>query len=689
MSEFILELYSEEIPPNLQINARNDLETKFKSSLIEENLKFGSLKAFSSPTRLTIFLKDFSEKIKIPSKEIRGPKVGVMEDVINNFLKAHNSSRKDLMEKQNDKGKFYYIKTKSKEVLTSEVLKKIVVNSIASIKWKKSMRWSDTDLLWGRPLRSILAVYNREILAFSYGHLRASDCTVIEKDLDTKAVKVKTVKDYQKLLLNNNIILNHEEREQKIIKKFESFYKVKNFKNLYDLKLLKEVTNIVEDPQVLLIDFDKKYLELPKEIIISTLQNHQRYFPIIDKKDDITNFFLVVTNKKDTNNLNKNGNKRVVEARLADAKFFWDKDKSKNLIKQIAKLKDVKFYEGLGSVYDKTQRLRKLSGMLADEFNLNKEKAEIAASISKSDLCSDLVNEYPDLQGLLGKYFALSQGFEEDVSNAVSDHYLPLGNNSMTSKKPISYIVAISDKIDTLVGFFGTNVKPTSSKDPFALRRTALGLIRVLVENKINIKLNDLIQYSIKIYDEQGIKLINQNTSKEINNFLLDRLKFFMKEKEIRADIVQAATNSFTLNDINLFYIKSKILNNYLSNQKGNDLISTFKRASNILENEIKNSNINLSNNIDVGLFKNEFEKNLFKKIQDIKKHFSSVINEENYLQTLDVLSEAKKTVYDFFDNVKVNDEDFNIKKNRLELIKMLCKTFNNFIEFSSIENKL
>ena len=240
-----------------------------------------------------------------------------------------------------------------------------------------------------------------------------------------------------------------------------------------------------------------------------------------------------------------------------------------------------------------------------------------------------------------------------------------------------------------MVGFFGTNVKPTSSKDPFALRRTALGLIRVLVENKINIKLNDLIQYSIKIYDEQGIKLINQNTSKEINNFLLDRLKFFMKEKEIRADIVQAATNSFTLNDINLFYIKSKILNNYLSNQKGNDLISTFKRASNILENEIKNSNINLSNNIDVGLFKNEFEKNLFKKIQDIKKHFSSVINEENYLQTLDVLSEAKKTVYDFFDNVKVNDEDFNIKKNRLELIKMLCKTFNNFIEFSSIENKL
>ena len=218
MSEFILELYSEEIPPNLQINARNDLQEKIKNSLIEENIKYGSLSAFSSPTRLTIFLKDFSDKIKIPSKEIRGPKVGVMEDIINNFLKAHGSSRKDLMEKQNEKGDFYYIKTKSKEVLSSEILKKIVVNSIASIRWKKSMRWSDTDLLWGRPLRSILAIYNKKILAFSYGHLKASDCTIIEKDLDTKIKKVTNFRDYQKLLLNNNIILDHEVREKKIIR---------------------------------------------------------------------------------------------------------------------------------------------------------------------------------------------------------------------------------------------------------------------------------------------------------------------------------------------------------------------------------------------------------------------------------------------------------------------------------------
>ena len=682
MSEFILELYSEEIPPNLQINARNDLETKIKSSLIEENLKFGSLKAFSSPTRLTIFLKDFSEKIKIPSKEIRGPKVGVMEDVINNFLKAHNSSRKDLMEKQNDKGKFYYIKTRSKETLTSEVLKKIVVNSIASIKWKKSMRWSDTDLLWGRPLRSILAIYNKKILTFSYGHLRASDSTIIEKDLDTKVIKVKTVKDYQKLLLKYNIILNHEEREQKIIKKFESFYKVKNFKNHYDIKLLKEVTNIVEDPQVLLIDFDKKYLELPKEIIISTLQNHQRYFPILDKKDEITNFFLVVTNKKDTNNLIKDGNKRVVEARLSDAKFFWDKDKSKNLIKQIVKLKNIKFYEKLGTLYDKTQRMRKLCGILADDFNINKEKSEIAASISKSDLSSDLVGEYPDLQGLMGKYFALSQGFDEDISNAVSDHYQPIGNNSQPPKKPISYTVAIADKIDTLIGFFLIDEKPTSSKDPFALRRSAIGLLRIIIENKLDLKLRNLISYNIKLFNEQGVKNINNNTENELLSFLKDRMRNILKDKNIKSDIIEASVSSYFNDNYFDLYKKNTLMNKYISKQEGKNAISSYKRAYNIVES----SKEDLLGRPDAVLFRKDEEKHLFDKLNEIRKSLTTNDKDKDYEKLLLSLSEIKVFTDKFFDNVIVNDENHDIKNNRLELLKMFCNTFNNFINFSKLE---
>ena len=682
MSEFILELYSEEIPPNLQINARNDLQEKIKSSLIEENLKFGSLNVFSSPTRLTLLLKDFSDKIKIPAKEVRGPKVGVIEDIVNNFLKAHESSRKDLMEKQNDKGNFYFIKTKTKEVLTSEILKKIVVNSIASIKWKKSMRWADTDLLWARPLRSILAIYNGKILTFSYGHLKANDWTLIDKDLDVKTKKVKNFKDYQNFLLSNNIMLDHKDREKKIIKKFENIYKVKNFKSQYDIKLLKEVTNIVEDPQVLLIDFNKKYLELPKEIIISTLQNHQRYFPIFNRKDEITNFFLVVANKKDTNNIIKDGNKRVVEARLADAKFFWDKDKSKNLIKQIAKLKDVQFYESLGSIYDKTQRLRKLSGMLADELNLNKEKAEIAASISKSDLCSDLVNEYPDLQGLMGKYFALSQGFEEDVSNAVSDHYLPIGINSETPKKPISYTVSITDKIDTLVGFFLINEKPTSSKDPFALRRSAIGLLRTIIDNKLNLKLRNFISYNIKLFEEQGVKKINENSENEILNFLKERMKNILKDKNIKNDIIEASISSYFGDNYFDLYKKNILMNKYINKEVGINAISSYKRAFNIVESTKEN----LLGKPDAVLFRKDEEKHLFEKLNEIRKSLTVIDQDKDYEKLLVSLSEIKIFTDKFFDNVIVNDDNNDIKNNRLELLKMFCNIFNNFINFSKLE---
>ena len=682
MSEFILELYSEEIPPNLQINARNDLQEKIKRFLAEENLKFGSLDAFSTPTRITILLKDFSDTIKTPSKEVRGPKIGVMEDVINNFIKAHEASRKDLLEKENDKGKFYYVKTKAKEVQTSEILKKIVLNSIASIKWKKSMRWAETDLLWGRPLRSIMAIYNSNTLAFTFGHLKANDFTLIEKDLDIKTKKVKNFRDYQKLLLSNNIILNQVERENKIIKKFENFFKIKNFKNQFDVKLLNEVTNIVEDPHVLLIDFDKKYLELPKEIIISTLQNHQRYFPIFDKKNEITNFFLVVANKKDTNNLIKDGNKRVVDARLSDAKFFWDKDKSKNLIKQIVKLKDIKFYAGLGTIYDKTQRLRKLSGMLADEFNINKEKAEIAASISKSDLCSDLVNEYPDLQGLMGKYFATSQGFEEDVSNAVSDHYLPLGNNSMSAKKPISYTVAITDKIDTLVGFFLINEKPTSSKDPFALRRSAIGLLRTIIDNKLNLKLRNLISYNIKLFEEQGVKKINENSENEILNFLKERMKNILKDKNIKNDIIEASVSSYFNDNYFDLYKKNTLMNKFINKEAGKNAISSYKRAFNIIENTKEN----LSGRPDSVLFRKDEEKHLFEKLNEIRKSLTVKEEEKDYEKLLLSFSEIKIFTDKFFDNVIVNDDNNDIKNNRLELLKMFCNTFNNFINFSKLE---
>ena len=682
MSEFLLELYSEEIPPQLQINAREELKENFEKLLKEEKLEYKKINVYSSPTRLVAVIKDIPKKIKIPSKEIKGPKVGVFDDILNSFIRAHDSSRREVFEKENEKGKFYFIKTKPREVLAKELLIKITLNSIALLKWKKSMKWSDNNLLWGRPLRSILAVYNNEHLLFNYGHLKSKDSTYIEKNLILRLKKIKKFSEYQILLKKNNIILDQEERKLIIISKFKKICENKNFVENFNLKLLEEVINIVEDPNILLIDFDKKYLEIPSEIIISTLQVHQKYFPLFDNKDRLTNYFFVVANKKDNKNLIKNGNKKVVEARLADAKFFWDKDKSKNLIKQIAKLKKIIFYEKIGTIYDKTQRLRNLASLISDELNTNKEKMQIAASISKSDLCSDLVAEYPELQGVMGKYFALSQGFETDVAEAVSDHYLPIGISSPVPKKTISYSISIIDKLDSLVGFFLINEKPTSSKDPFALRRAAIGILRIIIENNLTIKLRDIINYAIKLYEDQGIKIANPHTENEILDFFKERMRNILKEKKIKNDIIEASISSHIGDNYMDLFKKSLLLNKNINKEMVVNIISSYKRASKIIENTEKR----ITGKPDAVLFRQSEEEALFDKINEIRKDFTVKEDQKNYEKLLFQMSEIKPFTDNFFDNVKVNDENNDIKNNRLELLKMFCNTFDNFVNFSKLE---
>jgi glycyl-tRNA synthetase beta chain len=300
---------------------------------------------------------------------------------------------------------------------------------------------------------------------------------------------------------------------------------------------------------------------------------------------------------------------------------------------------------------------------------------------------SDLVGEFPELQGIMGGYFAEAQGFDKDISLAVREHYLPIGLNSKVPKKPFSVTLALSDKLDTLVGFFGTDNKPTSSKDPYALRRAALGLIRLLIENNKEFKIKDLINYSTTLYEEQSFKFTNKSVQKELTDFLLDRLKYYMREKNIRSDIIDASLNSFGINQITEIYKKSIVLNKYINKEIGINIVSSYKRASNILSHELNNKELEISNSIDPVLFKSEYEKNLYKKIHELRKYFTSINRDENYDLTLKNLADSKKVIFEFFDNVKVNDEDKTIKKNRLELLHLFCRTFDNYILFSSIES--
>ena len=686
MPELFIELFSEEIPARLQIDARNKIKQNLEEKLKKKEINFKISQSFSTPKRLVFLIDGIPNKIEQKIKIIRGPRVDAPEVALEGFIKSNNLNKSDLYKKKEEKGDFYFAKKKPKTIDILEELQSVIPESLQSYSWKKSMKWANYDLKWGRPLKSIIAIFNNQLVNFNFHHLKSGNITSIEGVNEEQEKKISNFKYYLDVLNSQKIILDHKKRKNIITKKMNNICNTKDLKNHFNEKLIDEVVNLVEKPNIILCKFDEIYLKIPKEILIVTMQQHQKYFPLFDGNNNLTNLFLIVANLPDKKGYIKKGNQRVIEARLSDAKFFWEKNKKQNLVKQVSKLKNLSFFNQLGTYYNKTQRLRKLAGIISEQLNINKEKVEIASSICKADLVSDLVSEYPELQGVMGRYFAKEQGFEEDVSMAISDHYLPVGLNSAIPKKPISVAVSLIDKIDMLVGFFGINEKPTSSKDPFALRRSAIGLLRIVVENKLSIQLKDLINYSVTIYEEQNVNFVNTSTAKEVLHFLKERFKNLLKEKKIRSDIIDAVDSTDGSYDFLVLYKKSLIINKNISKDVCKNIIETYKRASNIIEQELKNKKEKILGQPESFLFKKDEEKNLYNKISEIRKYFSSSKKNESYDETLKVLSEAKPTTDIFFKNVIVNDENLDIKKNRLELLQMFCKTYNNFIDFSKVE---
>ena len=686
MSEFFLELFSEEIPSRLQINARNELTQIFKKFFDDnEIIVKGKINTYSTPNRLIVHINKISKDVIKKAEEIRGPNINAPEKALEGFLKSNKISKEKVFKKSTEKGIFYFYNKPSQKIKTYDLLKENIASLLLKISWKKSMKWGNHDLYWGRPLKSILALFDKKIIEFKLNHLQSSNKTFTDKDLEDEVKSFVDFKSYIKFFKQKGVTIDQNKRKEFIIKEINKATNQKKIHINVNEKLIDEIINIVEKPKILVCEFNKKFLEIPQEILIITMQHHQKYFPTFDSKNKITNNFIVVADCKDKKGLVKLGNQNVVDARLADAEFFWNRNKSQNLVKQVSRLKQINYFKGLGSYFDKIQRVRKLSGIISDELLISKEKIEIASSICKVDLMSDLVGEFPELQGVMGGYFAREQGFDEEISLAVSEHYLPSGIDSKVPKKPYSIALSLSDKIDSLVGFFGINLKPTSSKDPYALRRMAISLLRLIIENQKKIKLRDLINYSINLYKDQNYSFDSKLINDELGDFILDRLKNYLKEKNIRSDIIECSTNSYGIDDLLKIFNKSLNLNKNIKKDFGLDVIAIYKRSANILNSESK-SKLEIVGSADPGLFKNDYEKNLYKKIHAIRKYFSSIGRDEDYDESLKTLSSAKIEVNEFFDNVIVNDQEELIKKNRLELLKMLCKSFDNYFNFSKIE---
>jgi len=687
MSELFLELFSEEIPVSLQKDIREKLILDIKKVFEEKSIKFKKYFSLSTPNRLVVVFQNLDREVKIISEEIKGPSTTSPPQALEGFLKSQKISKKQVFKKKNDKGEFYFYKTKETKLKTPDLIKERLPKILIEFKWKKSMKWGSYNLNWGRPLKSILCIFDKKVINFSIGHLKSSNYTFLDKDFEERKKTFNDFKTYQKSLEQTGTIIDQDKRKDHIRKEIEKILEKKNLIIDENEKLLDEVNNLVDQPHIIECSFDKKFLTIPQEILVLTMQSHQKYFPLFTKKKEITNEFIVVANKKDNKGLIKIGNERVVKARLEDAEFFWNKDKSQNLVKKVSGLKNMNFFKGLGTYFDKVQRMRKLAAMISDELLISKEKVELSATICKTDLISETVGEFPELQGIMGGHLSHVQGFDKEISEAVKEQYLPTGPHSNVSKKPYSITLSLSDRIDTLVGFFGINEKPSSSKDPYALRRVAYGIIRMIIENKKDIKINDIISYSLNIYLDQDFKFSNNNIIKDISFFLKDRFKYYLKDKNFRPDIIDAAVKILDLNKISTTHEKAKSLNKIIEKPLGMDVVSSYKRAFNIINSETKKAGENLTNTTDPGIFNNEYEKALFKKTNELKQHFAMVENKQNFDEILSSLASAKKEIFDFFDNVKVNDESEIIKKNRLELLSFFCKTYENFIDFQLIKD--
>ena len=500
MADILLELMSEEMPASLISSSAIYINRQIINYLSKNNIEIKHSEYFYSPKRLLFVFKG----VKTINKNllIKGPNAKASAKAIEGFANSNNYNIKDLKKNNTTKGEYYFIERKITEEDVKLTFKNIIENTLSRFPWKKSMRWGSYKLRWLRPLKNILCIYNNKKLDIKINHISSNNYTLYSNPLIKKKIPIKSINNYFKELKRNNIEINQENRKQIIINDGQRKAKEKKLKPDFEEELLNEVSNLVEYPNLFLAKFDEKYLNLPSEILITSMKKHQKYFPLYSKKN-LSNFFLLVSNIRpsDKGKVLIEGNERVINARLEDASFFWEKDKNENFKHKTIELNRVIFHSKLGSLRDKVIRLSKLLTAVKDQLNLSTSSLKnlrIAIELCKNDLVSEVVKEFPNLQGSMGYYYSLNSGFNEEVSEAIKDHYKPYGPNDDCPKTRVSKILALLDKIDTVTGFFLIDQVPSSSKDPFALRRAGLGILGIILEGRISINLSNLIIKSLE-----------------------------------------------------------------------------------------------------------------------------------------------------------------------------------------------
>ena len=669
MPELLIELFSEEIPAGMQHKAAADLRQMVTNALVEAGLTYEGAQAHGGARRLVLSVEGLDAKAADVNEERKGPRVDAPQQAIEGFLKSTGLGLGDLKVQDDKKGQFYLAVIRRPGRTATEIIADVVPDTIRKFPWPKSMRWGSGSLRWVRPLHSIVCTFDGEVVPFEIDGIHSGNITHGHRFMGAQNIEVRRFEDYALKLARNFVVVDADARIETIRTEARNLAFAQGLELIEDEGLLKETAGLVEWPVVLMGSFDESFLTVPPEVIATSIKNHQKCFALRNASTGkLANRYLLVSNlvAKDGGKTIVAGNNKVIAARLSDAKFFWDQDRKVKLEEWAKKLDAITFHAKLGNQGERVQRIETLAAEIAKKIGADPEKAKLASRLAKADLVTGMVGEFPELQGLMGRYYALDQHVDPDVADAIRDHYKPVGPTDSIPVSAVGKAVALADKLDTLNGFWSIDEKPTGSKDPYALRRSALGVIRIILDKNLRLPLTFC-----------GDDLIT---------FFADRLKVHLKEQGKRHDLIDAVFALGNQNDLLMVTKRVEALSNFLETDDGKNLLAGVKRASNILRIEEKKDGKSFDGDVNISqLIKGE-EKALHTAITQALGQVRRALREEDFAAAMTALAKLRVPVDAFFEGVTVNDKDATFRENRLRLLNHIRAATAEVADFSKIE---
>lgn len=688
MAELLVEILSEEVPARMQAQAAADFERLVTAGLGEADLAFTEVRRCVTPRRLTLIVDGLPVAQPDRAEERRGPRADAPDAAVAGFLRSTGLAREDLEERDTAKGRFLFAVVRRQGRDAGEVLVEVLERAMRALPWPKSMRWGDHEVRWVRPLHGLLCRFDGQILPLRFGPVVAGGTTRGHRFLAPAAFAVETAADYLAKLAAAYVMVDPAERRRVIVAQAERLAAGENLIMRDDPALLDEVVGLVEWPVVMVGRIDRRFMDVPPEVLVTAMRAHQKYFSLVDREGGLAPRFLVVANTPggDGGRMIVAGNERVLRARLADAKFFWDQDRRQPLASRVDKLAERVFHARLGSDLDRVRRIAGLARTIATEIGAGPEAAGRAATLCKADLTTGMVGEFPELQGLMGRYYALNDGEDPVVADAIAEHYAPQGPSDRCPSAPVSVAVALADKIDVLAGFFAIAETPTGSKDPYALRRAALGVIRMIIENGLRLRLRALLAGAAAGYPEAVTAGQNDRIADDVLAFIADRLKVHLRGQGLRHDLVAAVFALGGEDDLVRLLARVDALKVFLDTDDGANLLTAYRRASNIVRIEEKRDGASYDEEADPALFAEQEESLLHRSLLQARQRIAEALTDERFAAAMTALADLRRPVDTFFDTVTVNSADQRLRANRLKLLSQIRSALGGVAEFSQVE---